>query len=265
MKTASAPACLPVTFFATMSWWSVLRFVFTVSVLVCSAVTLGLSANFVGEDLLAKQSPGTIETYCLVIACLSFITMIPIMVIDLVRTGAFTSITAFELAWTGVLGILWLAAGAQIAQGVSSLSGGAGLNCGTNLNSAALALCNQILALEAFTFLAWLILWSWMFILLVLAIVAHVHGNGKVWVNGPAGLFVRRQKYDTGLMPAVASSAQPYMNVSQQYPMQPMQSDLGTFNSTPAPPQQYSMQSVYSNQGNFNVTPASQYRGGPMV
>ncbi|EJD53646.1 hypothetical protein AURDEDRAFT_52382 [Auricularia subglabra TFB-10046 SS5] len=100
--------------------------------------------------------------------------------IDQLRNGAITSIVVVELAWTAILGIFWLAAAAAQASNVfipgdCSIVGGEGES-----------ICRQFQAMQAFSWLNWIILWGWTFLLVVVAAIALSRGNRGVW-TAPAG------------------------------------------------------------------------------
>jgi hypothetical protein len=108
----------------------------------------------------------------LAISVLTLVFLIPIMIIDVVRKGAVTSMIAFELAWTGLFWVLWLAVAADAtAPGIFK-------DCNFE-DDRVQTLCNQFPAIQGLAFFNWILLLGWWITLLVLAF------NARRKVNTP--------------------------------------------------------------------------------
>ncbi|KAJ2912431.1 hypothetical protein MD484_g7980, partial [Candolleomyces efflorescens] len=93
---------------------------------------------------------------------------LPILfIVPIKRHGALPAFVAVELAVLWLLWILWLATGATIAglPGLNFCNGG---------------LCSEARALEAFSFLNWLLLMFYSFTLLTLSVIAHQRGRTEL-------------------------------------------------------------------------------------
>jgi len=199
--------------------FGLLRLVAFGVLLVFTLIVFGISANLIH---VATSGPfggpaPAFAVYSLVVCIFTFLSVIPIFAIELMRKGAMTAFVAVELAWTAVLGLLWLAAGANDAAQVLGFV----FSCDDGLDPAASSLCHQFQAIEAFSFLNWLILWGWTGLLLVCAIIAMTRGNKGVWMQ-PAGqtdFFARNQVPPVGHQPMMQPQ---YTGQPQgQYPPQP--------------------------------------------
>ncbi|KAI0659638.1 hypothetical protein C8Q70DRAFT_889841, partial [Cubamyces menziesii] len=103
---------------------------------------------------------------------------IPVMIaIDFLRTGAFTSMVVVELSWLSVLWVLWLATAAQTADQTSV----AFANCDFG-NVILNQVCNETHAIEAFSFLAWIVLMGYTILLLVVALINGSRG-APMWMS----------------------------------------------------------------------------------
>lgn len=157
------------------------RLVALAVVILFSVIVLGVSANLVSKvsDISGASTPSWLG-YTLFVSIITLLVAIPVTVIDQLRNGAITSIVVVELAWTAILGIFWLAAAAAQASNVfipgdCSVLGGEGES-----------ICRQFQAMQAFSWLNWILLWGWTFLLVVVAAIALSRGNRGVW-TGPAG------------------------------------------------------------------------------
>jgi len=171
-----------------------------------SIIVLGITANLVSQ-FKNGHVPAWLG-FTLFVAIFSLLIGVPILVIDKLRRGAITSFVVVELAWTAFLGLLWLAAAADqssnlILVGDCSAYGG--------FDSAEESLCHQLQAMQAFSWLNWLLLWGWTFILLIFSIIAMTRGN-PVWTS-PAGETDFFARNDSKIPPAVQ-----YQNTGGAYP-----------------------------------------------
>lgn len=102
------------------------------------------------------------------------------------------------------------------------------------LTDAEQSICHQFQAMEAFSWLNWLILWGWTFVLLVFSVIALSRGNRSVW-TAPAGqtdFFARgngtqvppvKHEYDGSTYPPQPQYGAQPQHVQPQYTGQPAQ------------------------------------------
>jgi len=105
------------------------------------------------------------------VGVLTFVSLIPLLVIDNLRKGAPTSFVCVELGWLGFLWIMWLATAASTASGVY---------CG---GVSGIPVCDEAQAAEAFAFLGWLVLMGYWIILLAYTIIAMNNGQSGIWTT----------------------------------------------------------------------------------
>ncbi|KAJ7477134.1 hypothetical protein B0H11DRAFT_2029855 [Mycena galericulata] len=148
-----------------------------------SVVVLGLAAALTSTT--EKYLAGYFEFAALAIATASLtIITLPIMIVlERTRPGTvFTSMIVVELSWLSILWILWLATAADGAQaGQDTFISGCGY-VDTIIDGA----CRETAAIQAFSFLNWLILMVYTILILVLAIIASTRKHTGVWKSSVA-------------------------------------------------------------------------------
>ncbi|KAI0673108.1 hypothetical protein C8Q78DRAFT_700152 [Trametes maxima] len=228
-----------------MNWLQYVRLIALSIGALCGIIELSLGAHLL--SLTEKYFDGYLNFEALSVAVggLTMITLPIMIVIDFLRTGAVTSLVVVELVWLSILWVLWLAAGALIA----NQTGDAFASCdfvSTILSQA----CNETHALEGFAFLGWLDLMIYTIILLIVALVNNAR-NTPIWTSSIKQLpSVIASRSPTA---AAAPSSSDPGGVTQptyphsapaagQYPMQqyqqpPSQQQQQQPYGTPAPPQ----------------------------
>ncbi|KAF8760224.1 hypothetical protein RHS01_01971 [Rhizoctonia solani] len=143
------------------------------TVLVFSLIMLGISGSVFGS------SPGIDVILALILLAASSITwvfMFPALLVSIFRRGSFLSWVAIELGICGFLWVLWLASAAY----TTSLSAGIALNCDLASDTGAESSCRQYQAVQAFSWLNWVILFAYIVLVIALAIKATNKGQ-SVW------------------------------------------------------------------------------------
>jgi len=113
------------------------------------------------------------------ISVLTLLFVAPIAIIDMIRRGSFTSVIAFELIWTGLLSVLWLAvAGDATAAGIFS-------KCEFE-DGRVNTICHQFPAIQGMAFFNWILFFGWWITLCVLAVRLRKNnkrngGNANLW------------------------------------------------------------------------------------
>ncbi|KAJ7179507.1 hypothetical protein C8R46DRAFT_642643 [Mycena filopes] len=152
-------------------------------VLAFAVIVLGLSAALTATT--EKYLGGYFEFAALAIAtALITLLTVPVMIaLEFMRPGAvFTSMIVVELSWLFIVWVLWLATAADAAQeGQIFIS-----NCGDYLDGTVKTACQEAQAVQAFSFLNWIILMIYTIFILVLAITAASRKHTGVWKSSVA-------------------------------------------------------------------------------
>lgn len=163
-----------------------MRLVLLGIVVLFSVIVLALAAAL----LHTTESQGfyfIFDALALAVSLLTLLTVTPFLVFDHIRTGFVTSKIVVELTVLGVLSILWLGTAADTASYNSFAVG-----CGTDscwscfsqhdaVNSSHDSACGEIQAIEAFSFLNWILLMGYCVTLLVFSIMHSRRGHSGVW------------------------------------------------------------------------------------
>jgi len=114
----------------------------------------------------------------LAVSLITYAVVISIRVLEHFTRTTIGLMVAVELVWTGILGIFWLSvAGSNSALGLFFCDFSFGFDDFSDN-----AFCGPFRALMAFSWLNWLLLWGWSITLFILAVIAAVRGNKRVWV-----------------------------------------------------------------------------------
>ncbi|KAH9898502.1 hypothetical protein C8Q73DRAFT_788679 [Cubamyces lactineus] len=175
-----------------MFWLQIFRFVALGWGLFCSLLLLGLGAHALSVLVNSNVPTPAWAGLAVATAVLSFVTLPPMLVIDLLRTGAFSSMIVVELAWLSFIGLLCLATGGAAAENAADFW----VTCGTWTPASARSVCSETSAAAAFGFLGWLALWGYTITLLVLLIL-HANRGHYVW-----RMSVKEAGFENGIPPA---------------------------------------------------------------
>lgn len=134
-----------------------------------------LSVN--GVRAWPQAAPDAPAALGLAVAVMTLVTVPGMVVVDIFRRGAFTSMIAVELGWLGFLDVLWLASAAYTTSVWPPLGSLCALNGDIpNLVGA----CADVQAGMAFGWLNWLSLTGYLVTLLVVSIISSSKGS-PVW------------------------------------------------------------------------------------
>jgi len=151
--------------------------VLTVAI-IFSIIVLGLAAELTSESNTYFEVTFDFAALAITSAAISIATLPVLMIVDMVRTGAFTSMVVVELVWLFVVWVLWLSTGALAAQ-FNSVEFDS--NCAL-VRLVFLTACHEEQAIVAFSFLIWMMLMVYSIIVLVMAIIGSSRGH-HVWTN----------------------------------------------------------------------------------
>jgi len=129
----------------------------------------------------ASQSAGAIspvDGYLIALPIMGILLIFPIIFIDLLRRGAFTSRVWFEIAWVALFWVMHLA-GAAAVSAVQP-----GMQCDlANLGSSWTSICNSSKALLAFTWMSTIALLAYLLTLLLCTIL-NMRDMPRIWSTG---------------------------------------------------------------------------------
>ncbi|CAE6533778.1 unnamed protein product [Rhizoctonia solani] len=136
-----------------MALFDTLRLASFATVLAFSLIVLGISGYWVSQLQGVATSFATSSSFSLAVSVITWAFMFPILLVSALRRGSFLSWVAIELGICGFLWVLWLAS----ASYTTSMSAGVTLNCDLALTTEAESVCRQYQAIQAFSWLNWLI------------------------------------------------------------------------------------------------------------
>jgi len=123
-----------------------------------SFIVLALSAHFTSRRVFTYD----FAALGIATAVLSLLSLPVMLLIDNIRKGALTSMILVEIAWLGLLWVLWVA-----TAGTSSQWG--------------MIFGSEVSAIQAFSHLAWLVLFGYLGTLITFSIIAANRGYNRVW------------------------------------------------------------------------------------
>jgi hypothetical protein len=153
-----------------------------------SLIILGLDGHLIStlrrshevcvDGLFCGTAKGSIPSFAglgVATAILILVSIIPIIIINILRKGAITSFVTVEL---GQFFFLWIMRIATFSDTAGNTSCNSSFTDGDSL-------CSQTQAVEAFSFLAflaWFILFAYWILLLVFSLLAYSKDNTKIWL-----------------------------------------------------------------------------------
>jgi len=180
-----------------------------------SLIVLGTAAHIlsVTESIL-----GTFWAYiafAVAVSVLTLLTLPPLIITSIIRSGAAPNYVVVELGWISVLWVLWMASAGFSA---NQLSLQFPIGCSSNafvsdISNVVTINCSEFWAVEAFSWLIWLTLMPYAVFLFFMAIIQHSRGNRQVWTYPvhQVNFFAPREGVIPGMVPQ-----------QQVYPTQPM-------------------------------------------
>ncbi|PSR71773.1 hypothetical protein PHLCEN_2v12353, partial [Hermanssonia centrifuga] len=143
-----------------------------------SLIVLALSANWISVTTTKLHLYYNYAALGVATSVLTF-TLPVMLIIDLLRRGAFTSMILVELCWLGFLWVMWLATGALAADNLGGFVDGCSSSFFANWWNTG---CSETQAITAFSFLNWIALTGYLALLLTMSILAANRG-GPVWMT----------------------------------------------------------------------------------
>ncbi|EMD40470.1 hypothetical protein CERSUDRAFT_111068 [Gelatoporia subvermispora B] len=160
-----------------MSWVDIVRKVTFGFTLFCALIALAMGGSVISVtgDKKHFDPPQTLSSSAMAIAIgvLTMVTLLPMLIVDIFRTGAFTSMILVEQIWLNLLWVLWLTVGALGASDVTGFYEG---QCSTWSPAAVASSCDETQAVAAFGFLACFALTGYTSLIMVFAIIRHSRG-----------------------------------------------------------------------------------------
>ncbi|KAF8140650.1 hypothetical protein EV363DRAFT_1207402 [Boletus edulis] len=143
-----------------------------------SIIVLAISAHLISQTQQYFGATATFSSLALAVAVISLVTLPVMLVVDFIRSGAFTSMIVVELAWLYTLCILWVAAAGET---VTEYNLFFPFGCDF-LDTIVNGMCQSTQVIEAFSFLNFIIMLLYASVLSVMAVVAATRGQG-VWLS----------------------------------------------------------------------------------
>ncbi|OJT15687.1 hypothetical protein TRAPUB_5065 [Trametes pubescens] len=135
-----------------MTWLQIVRLVALGFSVFAGILVLSLGAHLTALSEKYFGGFDNFSAFGIAVGVLTVLTVPVMLVVDFLRTGAFTSMVLVELIWISILWVLWLTEGALTANDTSTVF----QTCdfvSNILNQA----CNETRAIEAFAFITWLV------------------------------------------------------------------------------------------------------------
>jgi hypothetical protein len=212
----------PPTTTAMANFLPIIRILALAVALLFALITLGLAADITRTTEEAISGYYYFAVLAIATSVLTLVSLPVLIVVDLIRTGAFTSMIVVELGWLSILWVLWLATGADTAD-VSSKIFISGCNY---VHPILETTCRETAAIAAFSFLTWIILFGYVILLFVFSVMAANKGH-SVWTSSvketdfsapPAG--AQDGGYPATFAPQMTHQNQ-YPPAQQSYPQSP--------------------------------------------
>ncbi|KAG0695318.1 hypothetical protein DFH29DRAFT_1072526 [Suillus ampliporus] len=216
-----------------MSVFSVIHLIIFSLSIVFSLIVLGLNAYFLSV-MVPHQFYFIFSALGIATAVLTILTVLIMLIVDLIRHGAFTSMIVIELVWLLILSILWIVTAGVAAAGFS-LYFPQGCIYATD-DPTANAYCMELQAVLAFAYLNFFIFLGYTSTLLALSLIELSRGK-SVWTSSvKESTFLAPNSGPVQQVPLAQYSGAPapgYTGTSVSQPQQP-----GTYTSYSGPPAQ---------------------------
>ncbi|KAL1741945.1 hypothetical protein HDZ31DRAFT_44344 [Schizophyllum fasciatum] len=217
-----------------MAWLPLLRLVSLSAAVVTAIVALGISAHLLHFTSFWYGFYYTFTALTIATAVLTMVTLPVMLVLDIVRTGAFTSMIGFEFGWLFVLWVLWIASAGLAADSVAKEFPNGCNSIFSDINQA----CREFSAITAFNFITWALLSAYLWSVFAIAIRSGQQGR-SIWNSsvkeefgsGSSAVPTEKQSYPTtayspaATQPPVGQTYNtpqpgqgPYGQPSSQYP-----------------------------------------------
>ncbi|KAG5731988.1 hypothetical protein E4T56_gene18289 [Termitomyces sp. T112] len=157
---------------------SVLRTGVFAFVILASVIILALCAHVTNTTVTLFDGYLVFAALGIASSLLAFLSLPVMLIVDKMRKGAVTSMIVVEIAWSGILWVLFLSTAATASQA-------AGVSFGHSCPSRSLAIltttCREFMAIQAFAHMAWLVLFGYFVTLITLSIILANRGYHRVW------------------------------------------------------------------------------------
>ncbi|KZT72693.1 hypothetical protein DAEQUDRAFT_755094 [Daedalea quercina L-15889] len=165
-----------------MFWLGIFRLTTLIWAAVCGIIVLALGAHMISETQQLFSEYTDYSALGVAVGVLTFVSAPTMIALDFFMS-TFTSWISVELGWLSLLWILFLAAGADAANGLNNIDN----QCDFVLNEVN-NICHETQAMTAFAFLAWIALMAYTITLLVVAIL-NGDASTNVWTSSVRDTF----------------------------------------------------------------------------
>jgi len=217
---------------------SIIRVAILASSTLFSLIVLGLAAHLLSLTTVYLGWYFYFSALGIATSVLSLVTLPLMLLLDFNRRGAFTSMIVVELVWLSILWVLWVATAAET---VAAVNVSFPLGC-IYTNSIYNQYCYEMQAVEAFSFLIFILFLAYTVFLLIAALVAASGGKG-VWLSSvKESTFFQSSNSPAQQLPMGqynAPQSVPQQSVQPQYtgaPVQPQHTGSTVPSQQPYPP-----------------------------
>ncbi|KAG8821300.1 hypothetical protein FRC17_009880 [Serendipita sp. 399] len=213
-----------------MHLFALLRLSILGVILLFSIIVMGLAAN-----LTANTTTFSFPGFAVAVSVLTIISIAPILAIDWFRKGSFLCWVVVELGVSFVLWVLWLAS-ASLTTSSRLFTGDCGY-FGYWYSDRFESFCRQYAAVQAFSWLIWLLFKAYAIVVLVLALLAAMKGHKRVWFSPTSDLSFTPTHTHSGepKIPPPGGAVHPEVTYNQTGGGVPYNNTGTTYNPTQSP------------------------------
>ncbi|KAK1224907.1 hypothetical protein PQX77_012146 [Marasmius sp. AFHP31] len=197
---------------------------------ICLALAAHITYIYSNERVRVKDFQN-FQGLSIAASILTLVSVPVFLVVGFLRKGSFLTMNVVEVPVCGFLAVLWMANGILMS-GWASLLTYAQFGCfQARFNRSQSSFCSEFTAVEAFSFLNWILLFAYIAFVIVVCLIGKSRGN-NVWLVGAndAEYFAHNKKNSNVMMTPPQQMHQPqYTGQMQQQPQftgQPQQQQM---------------------------------------
>ncbi|KAL0568006.1 hypothetical protein V5O48_013990 [Marasmius crinis-equi] len=246
--------------------WAILNYVrmgVMGAVTLFSFINLAIAAHTISITGGSRFGVKDYQGLSIAAAVLTIVSLPVFLVVGFLRSKSFLTMNVVEIPVCGFLAILWMANGIVMSEW-ATLFGYSAVGCGwPGWTSGESSFCSEFTAVEAFSFLNWIILFGYVAFVIILCLIGKSRGN-SVWLVGAndAEYFAHNKPTNHQMTPP-QQMHQPQFTGQSQVPVQQPQY-TGQPQYQPQPIQTHG-QMMYTPTGTPPVQPYSPAPGHAQV
>ncbi|KAL0058888.1 hypothetical protein AAF712_014401 [Marasmius tenuissimus] len=185
-----------------------------------SFICLALSAHITYITTSERARLADFQGLSIAASVLTLVSVPVFLVVGFLRKGSFMTMNVVEVPVCAFLAVLWMANGILMSQWASVI-GYAEVGCGwAGWTRGQSGFCSEFTAVEAFSFLNWILLFAYIAFVIVVCLIGKSRGN-NVWLVGAndAEYFAHNKQNNNHMMTPPQQMHQPqYTGQMQQQP-----------------------------------------------